>query len=138
MDKKKQLSNKQPDEGKEIAFIVNKRIVNGKGGKVEYLVRWSGFNENFDSWVSEQDIENKSLYEEFNENRSTHVKKIFSSYQNSDGSICYDVSLDNGMIERYPSSFLKRHHPQLLVDYFEKYYLFSLECPIEKKAKKKH
>ena len=116
---------KKSDDERKIEYIVDKRVANGKGNKNEYLVRYVGFDDSQNKWINEQDLNCSELIEEFNTPRCIHVKKIISVWKNKDGHLFYSVVLSNGLIDNYPSSFLRRHHPEMLQKYLEKCYIYD-------------
>lgn len=110
---------------KSVEYIVDKRLANGKGNKNEYLVRWIGFDDSENKWINEQDLNCKELIEEFNTPRCVNIKKIITAYKNKNDQVFYTVVLANGLLENYPSSFLRRKCPEMLHKFLEKYFLFD-------------
>merc|ERR1712190_260005 len=61
-------------ENCELESIVDKRT--GKGGRIEYLIKWQGLNESKNSWM-EFDIEKyKEIYDKYEEERKIKSRKI--------------------------------------------------------------
>ena len=123
--KKCTFKNFRMNSDKEVEYIVDKRISSGKGNKNEYLVRWVGYDDSNNQWVNEQDLTCNELIEEFNTPRCEHIKQILTAYKNQQNQIFYTVVLANGLLENYPSSFLKRKYPTMLQNYLEKCYCYD-------------
>merc|ERR1712227_362716 len=50
----------------EVESIVDKKIL--KNGKIKYLVKWKGWDEEDNSWEIEKNINSKKLIDEYNKN----------------------------------------------------------------------
>ena len=120
-----------------IEYIVDKRVANGKGNKNEYLVRYVGLDDSQNQWINEQDLDDSDLIDEFNTPRCVYIKKIMSACKNKNNRIFYHVVLSNGLIESYPSSFLRKHHPEMLQRFLEKCYMYDKTYKIQPLNEKK-